>query len=411
MRLDIVAAGFSGEEANQLRRAMAIFRHLGTIGSFRDKFVTGMTRRGYDPDFAQRCFQMIEGFGDYGFPESHAASFAHLVYVSAWMKWAYPDVFACALLNAQPMGFYAPAQIVRDARDHGVEVRPVDVNDSFWDNTLEALGGGQHALRLGFRQVSGFQQTAAERIVAARGNGYPSIEDVQRRSGISHACLEVLAAADAFRSIGLDRRQALWQVRGLAKGPALPLFDHVESDGQGHDPQVALSAMAASEQVIADYQTLHLSLKAHPVAFLRQAYKEKGILAAADLLEAKDGARVRLAGVVLVRQRPGTASGVIFMTIEDETGVANLIIWPKVMDKFRTTVMGAKLVEVTGRVQKADGVIHIIATSLKDQSQALIALMNGRHDLPEETAPHPTHMSPARHPRNARIIPAPRDFH
>ncbi len=406
MRLAMVAAGFSGADANKLRRAMATFRRLGTIGTLKDKFMSGMTGRGYDPDFAERCFRMIEGFGDYGFPESHAASFALLVYASAWLKWAYPDVFACALLNAQPMGFYAPAQIVRDARDHGVEIRPVDVNDSAWDNKLEAMDGGQHALRLGFRQISGMRQDDAQRIVARRGNGYPTIEEFKRRSGLPAASIETLAAADAFRSMGRDRRQALWDVRGLAKGQALPLFDYAESSEQGAEAPMALPSMALSEQVIADYQTMRLSLKAHPISFLRRELSRQGVMPAIDLLGCRDGEKRRLAGIVLVRQRPGTASGVIFMTIEDETGIANIIVWPKVMEAHRPIVMGARLVEIEGQVQKADGVTHVIARKLKDRSHDLIKLM----DRPDPTRPTPP--SPhQRHPRSMRIVPPSRDFH
>lgn len=406
MRLAIIAAEFTPEEANQLRRAMATFRRLGTIGTLRGKFVDGMTRRGYEQDFAERCFQMIEGFGDYGFPESHAASFAHLVYVSAWMKWAYPDVFACALLNAQPMGFYAPAQIVRDAREHGVEVRAVDINDSDWDNTLELIYGEDHALRLGLRQVSGMSEEEGRRIVDARGNGYPTLADVQRRARVSFKALEALAAADCFRSIGLDRRAALWEVRGLDKGAPLPLFDYAESDAIGEDLDVKLPEMNLGEHVVADYQTLRLSLKAHPMALLRTHFPK--ILPSIDLLKARDGDIVELCGLILVRQRPGTASGVIFITIEDETGIANLIVWPKVMEKFRPIVMAAKLLKVKGRVQKADGVIHIIAIDLSDESHVIFNLME---DGASQKQAAISHTSLARHPRDMRVIPNSRDFH
>ncbi len=406
MRLAIVAAGFSGADANRLRKAMATFRHTGTIGNFRQKFIEGMVRRGYEQDFAERCFRMIEGFGDYGFPESHAASFALLVYVSAWLKWAYPDVFACALLNAQPMGFYAPAQIVRDAREHGVEVRPVDVNESHWDNGLEPTGGGGHALRLGFRQVTGIKEDDAHQIAIARGNGYPTIEELRRRTRLSVVILETLAAADAFRSMGLDRRQALWDVRALSKDSALPLFAYAETSDQGREKPVALPPMPLSEQVINDYQTMRLSLKAHPMTFLREEMAHQGIIPAIDLLSVKNGENVSLAGLVLVRQRPGTASGVIFMTVEDETGVANIIIWPKIMEAHRAIVMGSRLVQVEGEAQKAHGVIHIIARRLTDRSEDLVRLMPLQNHH-AEAAP----ASMQRHPRNIRIVPNSRDFH
>lgn len=409
MRLAIVAANFTAEEANQLRRAMATFRRLGTIGRLHNKFVQGMTSRGYDQDFAERCFQMIEGFGDYGFPESHAASFAHLVYVSAWLKWAYPDVFACALLNAQPMGFYAPAQIVRDAREHGVEVYHVDINESDWDNTLEPIGAGKHALRLGFRQINNISEEDGRRITAARGNGYPSLPDLQRRAQLPLKTLEALAAGDCFQSLNLDRRNALWKVRGLDKGSPLPLFDYAETEAIGADTQVELPEMTLGDHVVTDYQTLRLSLKAHPLSLLRPHFSQKGIIPAIDLLSTKDGEVVQLAGLVLVRQRPGTASGVIFITIEDETGVANLIIWPKLMEKLRPVVMAARLLKVKGRVQKADDVIHIIAIDLKDESSAIHRLMEegGATGRPTSLSQQPL----ARHPRDMRIIPASRDFH
>ena len=370
MRLAMVAAKFSGPEANELRRAMATFRRRGTIGKLQDKMVGRMTARGYPPDFAERCFNQIKGFGEYGFPESHAASFGHLVYVSSWLKCHYPDVFACALLNSQPMGFYAPAQIVRCAREHGVEAREADVNHSHWDCTLEPSSKGDCALRLGLRQIDGFREGDAQTIVCVRDNAaYRDICDLWRRSGVGRAGLEKLASADAFRSLGLDRRQALWEVRGLPKEIPLPLFEHGRAECA--DPHVTLPVMPLSEHVVNDYRTLRLSLKAHPMHFLRARLEDAHILSCAALRTARDGARVSVGGVILVRQRPGSAAGVVFMTIEDETGVANAVIWPKVLERMRKVVMGARLVVVHGRVQRHEDIIHVVTTRLEDRSDWL----------------------------------------
>jgi error-prone DNA polymerase len=532
MRLAMVAAKFSSQEANELRRAMATFRRRGTIERLREKMVGRMTLRGYPEDFAERCFNQIKGFGEYGFPESHAASFAHLVYVSAWIKCHYPAAFACALLNSQPMGFYAPAQIVRCAREHGVEAREVDVNHSLWDCTLEsahpspckgkgnaaqsaAPGGGQivtssdphsdpppsrgreksFALRLGLRQIDGLREDDAVKLVSARdgmhaernphlfaylspspckGEGsspghkpgetpsrgrepYRDVRDLWRRSGVSRASLEKLAAADAFRSLGLDRRQALWEVRGLPKEITLPLFDHADAAEAGTEPEVMLPAMPLSEHVVNDYRTLRLSLKAHPMSFLRPHVTAARIISCAELKQTRDGARVRVGGVVLVRQRPGSAQGVVFMTIEDETGIANAVIWPKVLERERKVVMGARLVVVHGRVQRHEDIIHVVAERLEDRSDWLhlltedgetmsVALANAdevrrpepgswcpsrdRQKLPLPVA-HGDHVKhpggedsrerqrqkrhprwhPRCHPRDERIIPKSRDFH
>jgi error-prone DNA polymerase len=563
MRLAMVAAKFTGPEANELRRAMATFRRRGTIDRLHEKMVGRMTARGYPAEFAERCFNQIKGFGEYGFPESHAASFAHLVYVSAWIKCHYPAAFAAALLNAQPMGFYAPAQIVRCAREHRVEAREADVNLSLWDCTLEPVvhGGAANsippldgeggapfgapggvdpltpavrppprrrkaapdlptrgrygascavtdkfALRLGLRQIDGLREDDVKRLISIRdgiaadlnphlfapqpalnsipplageggsakgraGRGeiasaspppgaqmrddlptrgrYDDMRDMWRRSGLKRASLEKLAAADAFRSLGLDRRQALWEVRGLPKDVPLPLFDHADHSDIGGEPIVTLPLMPLSEHVVNDYRTLRLSLKAHPMSFLRARIAAARIAACADLKSCRDGDWISVAGVVLVRQRPGSAAGVVFMTIEDETGIANAVIWPKILERERKVVMGARLVVVHGRIQRHEDIIHVVAARLDDRSDWLsllteegetlsIALANAdevkrpnpgtwrgtAEEPPLPLAPadhvkrplasrerfHPR-WHPRRHPRAERIIPKSRDFH
>jgi error-prone DNA polymerase len=390
MKIAIVAAGFAPEEADRLRRAMATFKRVGTIGSFETKMIEGMVARNYDRDFAARCFKQIEGFGSYGFPESHAASFALLVYASAWIKCRYPDVFCASLLNAQPMGFYAPAQIVRDAREHGVEVLEVDANLSDWDCTLEGTNEKEalihrrhasmtpdicatHSVRLGFRQILGMSQADAGTLVDRRGAGYDSIRDLWLRTELPVAALERLADADAFRSLGLDRRTALWAVRGLDRvgdQDDLPLFS-ASRPTRGHEPDAKLPPMPMGAHVVEDYRSLALSLKAHPVAFMRRRLEARGILRSEALAEVETGKRVTVAGLVLVRQRPGTASGVIFMTIEDETGIANIIVWPKVFERLRPIVIGARFVAVTGKVQSEQGVIHLIAGRMEDMTPML----------------------------------------
>jgi error-prone DNA polymerase len=374
MKIAIVAAGFTPSEADQLRRAMATFKKVGIIHTFREKMIEGMVARDYDRAFAERCFQQIEGFGTYGFPESHAASFALLVYVSAWMKCHHPDVFACALLNSQPMGFYAPAQIVRDAQEHGVTVRGPDLNHSDWDCTLEPVGGeggGRfHALRLGLRQIKGFRQAEASALIAARLDApFRDPHDVRRRSGLSASSLELLAQADAWRSLGLDRRAALWAVQALGPEP-LPLFARI--DGAVVDEsEVALPEMALGEHVVEDYSSLSLSLKCHPLKLLRDGLEQSGILPTSRLAEVRHGTRMSVAGLVLVRQRPGSASGVVFITLEDEYGVANLIVVPPVFERFRKVILTARLIAATGRVERQDGVIHLLADHLTDQSPRL----------------------------------------
>jgi error-prone DNA polymerase len=418
MKIAIDAAKFSPDEANQLRKAMATFRSKGNIEVLQDKMVGRMVSRGYDPDFAQRCFDQIKGFGEYGFPESHAASFAHLVYVSSWLRWKYPAAFACALLNSQPMGFYAPAQIVRDAREHGVEVREVDVNYSEWDCTLEPLAGSCGvALRLGLRQIDGLHREAADRLVSARGfRPYASVEDLRSRGDVPVHAVQRLAAADAFRSTGLDRRAALWNSRGLRQAPDLPLFAYAETNDEGSEIEPAqLPVMPLSEHVVNDYQTIRLSLKAHPMSFLREHYAPQKFVTAEQLKNIRDGKRLSIAGLVLIRQRPGSAKGVVFITIEDESGVANLVVWPDVFEKQRKIVMGARLMAVHGIIQRDEesDVIHVVARRLEDHthmlrhlSEDIIAARLSRADAPGAMRP-----PPGRHPRDAEVIPKSRDFH
>ena len=572
MKIAIDAARFSPAEANELRRAMATFRSRGTIEDLQERMVGRMTERGYDPVFAQRCFDQIRGFGEYGFPESHAASFAKLVYVSSWMKCHFPAAFACALLNSQPMGFYAPAQIVRDAREHGVEIRPADVNLSDWDCTLEPIGasprgeaaaeaprlravadadlpdrdrapkpagerdaaaegpaggdprrpvavdddaraaeGGEtgatvgaagvgtagfsgrgprcgraqegearaadvpggsggtrgaaregsadggarrggaasgpggggrpseapedratwtggpgargpiFALRLGLRQIDGMREEAALRIMAARDAPYADLADLRARAGLDAGTLRRLAEADALRSMGLDRRGGLWQARALADAPVLPIFERAAERAEGPDPAVTLPAMPRAEEVVADYQTLRLSLRAHPMAFFRRSLRAQGFHAAADLPALGHGAAVSIAGLVLVRQKPGSARGVCFITVEDEGGVANLVIWPNRFAAHRPAIMAARLLVAHGRVQTDGRVIHVVADRLEDRSDRLAALSRDRLPAITTRGDHPTHPIPGQvgdrhvgghgHPRDARVIPRSRDFH
>lgn len=389
MQIAIDAAKFTPDEANQLRKAMATFRRVGTIHTLQEKMVGRMVARGYDPEFAARCFNQIKGFGEYGFPESHAASFALLVYASSWIKCHFPDVFCAAILNSQPMGFYAPAQLVRDARAHDVEVREVDVNQSHWHNTLEEHESGGFAVRLGFRQLDGLREDVMEAFMQRRGNRRLTSMDDCRRCGLSVAVLERLAAGDAFRSLGLDRRQALWAVRGLMSDSPADLFDAAEADPTGADVPVTLPSMPLGEHVVADYQTQKLSLKAHPMSFLRERYTAQGMITAEGLFLSRHGQRVRYAGVVLVRQKPGTAKGVVFMTLEDETGTANIVVWGKMVEKFRRVVMQARLVEVVGEVQRKEDVIHIVAHKLIDRTDDLSVLSD--EPLPETVA-HADHV-------------------
>ncbi|RUM08143.1 error-prone DNA polymerase [Rhizobium fabae] len=391
MQIAITAAGFKPAEADKLRRAMATFKRTGTIGNFEKRFIEGMVAKSYDLEFAKQCFNQIKGFGEYGFPESHAASFALLVYASSWLKAYYPDVFCAAMLNSQPMGFYAPAQLVRDAREHGVKILPVDINESDWDCALEEAAfdrkavdfrhekmreiiRSRHAVRLGFRQIKGLSVDDMKRLVKNRGEGYSSVRDLWLRSGLQKSVIERLADADAFRSINLSRREALWAVRALDVKSAteeLPLFEQVRHVDLQAEPATKLPDMQPGEQVIEDYRYLSLSLKAHPVSFLREDLQKMGITRNVDLLTVPNGKRVTIAGLVLVRQRPGSANGVIFMTLEDETGVANAIVWNKVFDKYRAVVMGARLVKIRGRLQSQSGVIHTVVEHIEDMTPAL----------------------------------------
>jgi error-prone DNA polymerase len=372
MQIAIVAAGFTATEADELRRAMATFRKNGDIHRFRMKLVEGMVAKGYERDFATRCFRQIEGFGTYGFPESHAVSFALLVYVSSWLKCHHPEVFAAALLNAQPMGFYAPAQIVRDAAEHGVEVRAVDVNMSDWDASLEPVAGtGRLALRLGFRQVQGAGEEEMRALVRHRGQGYASPHELWLRSGLTPAALEALARADAFSSQGLSRRQALWAVKALGAAP-LPLFAKAEAAAPSQrEPRVPLPAMPIGEEVIEDYAWLRLSLKCHPVALLRRGLTADGMLPARALGELDSGRWVKVAGLVLVRQRPGSANGIVFITLEDETGVANLVVYPDVFERYRQAILGARLLACWGSIDRQGMVVHVKARRFLDLSRHL----------------------------------------
>lgn len=367
MKIAIVAAGFSPTEADELRRSMATFKLKGLVSKFERKLIDGMIARGYKPEYAHRVFKQLEGFGSYGFPESHAASFALLVYVSSWIKCFYPDVFACALLNSMPMGFYQPAQIVIDARKHEVEVRPVDINHSLWDNSLEEQAGKYKALRLGFRQIKGLREDDIKILVDNRKSEYLTINAL-RDTGISEAALKKLADADAFRSLNLDRRQALWEIstkdrpQGVFKGQTAAAND---------ENSIALPAMRTSEHVVQDYASTALSLRPHPVSFIRDQLKAEHICTTADLNNIPDGTLLKIAGLVLVRQRPGTAGGVCFMTIEDETGVANLVVFRNLFEKYRGPVLQARLLMVEGKLQRTGEVIHVVVHHCYDYSHLL----------------------------------------
>lgn len=415
MRIAIVAAGFTPAEADALRRSMATFRNEGKVAAFRQKFITGMLRRGYPQDFAERCFQQIEGFGSYGFPESHAMSFALLVYASAWVKCHHPAVFACALLNSQPMGFYAPAQIVRDAKAHDVAVRAIDVTASHWDCTLEPdpCSAEGLALRLGLRQVSGLGKEDAENIEKARAAApFTSIVGLARRARLGRTALEALAQADAFRGLGRDRRAALWDAAALS-GPAPPLAAH---DGAEAAPD--LPRATAGEQTVLDYSGTGLTLRAHPLALLRPRLDALGLADTRTLAAGRQGQRLRLPGLVLVRQRPGSAKGVVFFTVEDEYGIANLIMYPDIAERFRATVVAARLIVAEGTVERHDAsavpIVHLLVTRASDHSHLLddlhridAARWDGAMARADEVR-HPDQRGQA-HPR-LRMPPS-RDFH
>ncbi|MBB3954809.1 error-prone DNA polymerase [Novosphingobium sediminicola] len=401
MKLAIVAAAFTPAEADGLRRAMAAFRHKGTVDRYKKRLVGGMTARGYDPEFAERCFKQIEGFGDYGFPESHAQAFAWLAYVSSWLKCRHPAVFTCALLNSQPMGFYAPAQLIRDCQEHGVLVRRIDVGHSAWDCTLEDEA---RVLRLGFSRLDGFRREWADAIADQRDHGpYQSVEDLAQRAALPPAALRKLADADALKSLGHSRRSGLWEVR--RKPPAqLPLFAHAGAPELGEEADAPLPTMPPAEDVLADYQTLRLSLKNHPMRFLRDAFKQEGVSPCSHTQELKDGRKIRVAGVVLTRQRPGKGNAV-FITIEDETGIANALLWARDLEKQRSAVMVARLMVIEGVVQRSkEGVVHVMVDRVIDRT----AMLTGLTEMPVDETHRPSAHS---HPRNVRILPKSRDFH
>jgi len=409
MRVAIECAGFTAGEADQLRRAMATFKFTGGVSHFKDKLVGGMVERGYAQEFAERTFSQLEGFGSYGFPESHAASFALIAYASSWLKCWHPDVFCAALLNAQPMGFYAPAQVVRDAREHGVEVRPVCVNASRWDCTLELVDDGRFAVRLGMRMVRGLANADAAKLLAGRADRpFSSVDDAWRRSEAPVASLVRLAEADAFQqALGLARREALWAIKALRDEP-LPLFAAASAREEAIVPEVdeepvALKPMTAGREVVEDYGQVGLTLRQHPVAFLREELRRQGVVTCGDASHLRDGRSVKVAGLVLVRQKPGSAKGVMFITLEDETAVANLVIWPTLFEKQRGVVLRAGMMRVDGRVQREGQVVHIVAHRLHDLSGALASVgdREAAFPLPHGQGDEFHHCSPGRDARDA----------
>ncbi|MCW4462150.1 error-prone DNA polymerase [Sphingomonas sp. BT-65] len=443
MQVAIVGAGFSPSEADRLRRAMATFKSTGGIGEFRPKLIDGMLANGISQEFAERLVAQIEGFSNYGFPESHAASFAKIAYASSWMKCHHPDVFCTALLNAQPMGFYAPAQLIRDARTHGVEARPVCINDSDWDTRMVPEGDNarpRHAgfcgtdtdwatlqpIRLGMRIVQGLSKDDGEAIIKARTADGPftSIEEVWRRSGVKPAALERLARADAFQALGLNRRQALWAIKGLANRP-LDLFAAADlregkTAPESIEAPVALAPLTQGREVVEDYRATQLSLRAHPVAFLRDRLAARRIVRCADLMQMKDGQRVEVAGLILVRQRPGSAKGVVFVTLEDETGIANAVLWADRFEANRRTVMAATMLAVRGRVQREGIVIHVVAEQLTNLTDWLreVGDLDLPHLMPGDGATHGgtidprDRLLPRRSLKTPDLIPVrSRDFH
>lgn len=419
MRVAIECAGFTPSEADQLRRSMATFKFKGDVSKFQTKLTQGMLARGYTRDFAERIFKQLEGFGSYGFPESHAASFALIAYASSWMKCHHPDVFCSALLNAQPMGFYAPAQIVRDAQAHGIEVRPVDINHSRWDCTLEPTGRkGRFAVRLGLRLAKGLANADGAMIALARSDApFASIGDLWLRAKVQVASLERLAEADAFGSLGFSRRDALWTIKGLSDVP-LPLFAAAD-ERDGHfrtevtEPDVSLVPMTEGREVVEDYRSKGLTLRHHPVAFLREELERRRMIRCSDLQRVRDGQRVTVPGLVLVRQKPGSAGGVTFMTIEDETDVANLVIWPSLFERQRRLILSAGMIACRGRVQKEGQVIHVVAEHMLDLSDLLRSVGNREEPFPlrqgrGEEAKHGSRPDPQKAPV---LEPKPRDIY
>ena len=386
MQIAMVAAGFDPSEADALRRALGAFRRVGTISAFKERFLSGCRARGYDDDFAERCFRQLEGFSGYGFPESHAASFALLVYASAWLRHHHPEVYCCAILNAQPMGFYAPAQLVGDARNHGVMVRPVDINASTWDCTLEPDGKGGLAVRLGFRQIKGFKQDDADWLTAARGNGYTDITSVRRRAGLMRPALEKLAMADAFAGLDLSRRDALWHAKAVDDGTPMPLLDTATTDGTDEDIKspTALPEITHAEDVFEDFISIRLSLKDHPVRLVRNR-AGPGTTQHGCLRDIPRNGRVTVLGAVITRQRPATASGVVFLTLEDETGSANVIVWPSMLKRYRPQVMQGRLLKITGKVQREGRVIHVVSERIEDWSWLFDSLGDGTPDTIDMT--------------------------
>lgn len=398
MKIAIVAAGFSPAEADELRRSMATFKAKGKVSYFQEKLISGMIRNGYKEEYAHRVFRQLEGFGSYGFPESHAVSFALLVYVSSWLKCYYPDVFACALLNSMPMGFYQPAQIIIDAQKHGVTVLPVDINHSEWDNVLEIRQNKYFTLRLGFRQVKGLKQEEMSVLINGKGEGYHSVQQL-RVLGLSEATLELLADADAFRSIGQDRREALWNAS--VKGQVQNLFS-----GSAHasGKLVDLPKMSLGEHVVQDYATMALSLKAHPVSFVREELSRLRALTAEQLTTARDGDIVKVAGLILVRQRPGTASGICFITLEDETGTANLVVFQKLFDQYRKEIIQSRLLMVEGQLQKEGEVIHVIVKRCFNVTRLLGKLQTSDLDVRMSRSDETTS------PFQSKVFPEGRNF-
>ncbi|GJL65075.1 MAG: error-prone DNA polymerase [Nitrospirales bacterium] len=426
MQIAMVAAGFDPSEADGLRRALGAFRRVGSVSDFKERFISGCIERGYDEDFSERCFKQLEGFSGYGFPESHAASFALLVYASAWLRRHHPEVYCCAILNSQPMGFYAPAQLVGDAKRHGVEVRPVDINASTWDCCLEPDGKGNLAVRLGFRMIKGFKEDDAQWLAAARGNGYQDIASIHRRAGLRKPSLEKLAMADAFASLGINRREALWHAKAVDDGEPMPLLDNILLD-QPLD-KAALPALTHTEDVFEDFISTRLSLKDHPVGIVRE-HAGKSIIQHSNLRDVPENSRVTILGAVITRQRPATASGVVFITLEDETGSANVIVWNTTFTKFRTEVMQGRLLKVTGKVQREGRVIHVISERIEDYSYLFDQLGEGdtidmtwssADEVKKQTPDNrqtsrfkkKATPSPAMHPRQqAKRLFVSRDFH